>query len=95
MELLLMPCRNCNIETCNFKNFCMLTDKLWRQLTGERHKNKTAHNYLCLKCVEQKLERKFIKFLKENLKVKIVNPPKNEFIDDESDDDYEDYDYEY
>lgn len=43
----------------------------------------------------QKLERKFIKFLKENLKVKIVNPPKNEFIDDESDDDYEDYDYEY
>lgn len=42
----------------------------------------------------QTLERKFIKFQKENLKVKIVHPSKNEFREYESEDEYY-YDDEY
>ncbi len=43
---------------------------------------------------KQILKRKFIKFLKENLKVKIVHPSKNEFRDYESENEYY-YDDEY
>lgn len=43
---------------------------------------------------KQTLERKFIKFQKENLKVKIVHPSKNEFREYETEDEYY-YDDEY